>query len=155
MTAYVRTAFRLRVVGPGSLVVPRGAIVSATHRSDHDVPILCSTMYFEGGLWRSRVRPHFASRDDLFERGALAAMAPGLPAPLARLLWRFHPARGLGLVRVHPFRTAETARVVQALRTVPRDTPLAEVLPAGLMAALAVRAAERGLPAPEIGRAHV
>jgi 1-acyl-sn-glycerol-3-phosphate acyltransferase len=148
MTAYVRSSFRVCVVGPGSLAVPRGAIVSATHRSDHDVPVLCSALYVEGGLWRSRVWPHFASRDDLFERGALAALAPALPAPVARLLWRFQPARGLGRVRVHPFRTAEAARLVQALRSVPRDTSLAEVLPAELVAALAARAAARGLPAP-------
>jgi hypothetical protein len=148
MTAYVRTAFRYRVLGVENVRLEPGTLIVAAHRSDHDVPALCSVLYFEGGVWRGPPRMHFASRDDLFERGSLAGLAPGLPAPITRALWRFAPARGLARVRVHRLGGADLARPVQALRAVDPGTPVAEVLPADLVRRLKERAVARACEPP-------
>jgi 1-acyl-sn-glycerol-3-phosphate acyltransferase len=148
MRGYVRSAFRLRVIGRENARVQRGQLIVATHRSDSDVPVVGSLLFLEGGAWRGPARMYFASRDDLFERGALAGMAPGLPGPLARALWRVPPAGGLARVRVRPLGRGDLAAPAQALRAVDPATPLDRVLPAALVEELAQRAERRGHGAP-------
>jgi 1-acyl-sn-glycerol-3-phosphate acyltransferase len=148
MRAYVRITFRLRILGAENAPVRPGMMIVATHRTDNDVPVVGSLLYLEGRGWRGPARMHFASRDDLFERGALAGMAPGLPRFLSRLLWRVTPAGGLARVRVHPVGRADLAAPAQALRALPADTPLREAAPEGFARRLEQRAAERGVPAP-------
>lgn len=149
MRMYVRVAFRLRILGAENAPVRPGMMIVATHRTDSDVPVVGSLLYLEGRGWCGPARMHFASRDDLFERGALAGMAPpGLPRLLARLLWRVTPAGGLARVRVHPVGRADLAAPAQALRAVPSTTPLEEAAPRDLVRRLRQRAAERGSPVP-------
>lgn len=148
MRAHIRASFRFRLLGAKNARLRPGMLIVATHRSDHDVPAIASLLYLEGGAWRGPARMHFASRDDLFERGALAGMAPGLPGPLARVLWRATPAGGLARARVHPLGRADLAAPAQALRSVDPATPLERVLPADVMERIAERAAARGIAPP-------
>lgn len=148
MRVFLRARFRLRIVGTENARVRPGMLIVATHRTDNDVPVVGSILFLEGGVWRSRPRMHFASRDDLFERGALAGVAPGLPRVVSRFLWRVSPAGGLARVRVHPLGRADLTTPVQALRAVPPETPLGEVLPADLRGRLDELATARGARTP-------
>lgn len=148
MRVYVRAAFRLHILGRENAPIRPGMMIVATHRTDNDVPVVASLLYLEGRGWRGPARMHFASRDDLFERGALAGLAPALPRVLTRLLWRVTPAAGLARVRVHPVGRADLAAPAQAFRELPPATPLTEAAPEDLVRRLGQRAAERGNPAP-------
>jgi 1-acyl-sn-glycerol-3-phosphate acyltransferase len=148
MRAYVRATFRLSILGAENAPLRPGMLIVATHRTDHDVPLMGSLLYLEGRAWRGPSRMHFASRDDLFERGALAGVAPGLPLPLARLLWRVVPAGGLARVRVHPIGRADLVAPAQALRAVDPTTVLDQVFSDALIRRLHERARKRGTRAP-------
>ena len=140
MLVYVYAAFRVVVLGR----VPRldGHLLVSTHRSDADVPLICANLFFRSPMWRTRKgRPHFAARDDLFERGVLAGLAPWTPLPLRRLLFAVDPARYLPSMRVHPIRSSTSAKAAQAIGGLPPATRLDAVLPPPL----AARFTERGI----------
>lgn len=140
MTLYAHAAFR--VVLLGRIPRLRGHLLVSTHRSDADVPLLCSNLFFRSPMWRTRTgRPQFAARDDLFQRGVLAGLAPGLPGPLMRLLFPVDPGPFLPRVRVNPIRARASAKAAQALGGELPETLLADVLPRALVA----RFEERGV----------
>jgi 1-acyl-sn-glycerol-3-phosphate acyltransferase len=143
MFAQTRATFRVSVLGGRNLRIAPGTLVVATHRTDDDVPIFCGAL-FSRWLWRFGRQPHYAARDDLFERGALVGMAPRLPQPISRLLWRVSPEAGLRRVKVHPLRI-EAPCVVQVLRAADPSTSLEDLLPAVAVDALRARADALGV----------
>jgi len=150
MWAYSRTAFRVRTLGYEGVRHRPGTITAITHRRESDVPLFCASMYFEGGLRRDRpYRMSFATRDDLFEPGFLAGFPPGLPPRLRRLLFGVNLEPGVRAVLCNPLRSATTARLGEALRTLPAEA-LDDVAPADAVAKLRERAAELGLLEPRL-----
>jgi 1-acyl-sn-glycerol-3-phosphate acyltransferase len=128
-SAYVRFAFRLEVLARERAGLPRGALLVATHRAETDAPLLIYAAYWHMGIRRDRTkRLSFAARDDLYEPGFFAGFPPALPAVARRLLFPIAIGRYLPLVRVYPIRSARAMRLAQALRRLPPDTPLADVL---------------------------
>ncbi len=150
MTGYVRARFTVRSFGLDHLRIEPGAIVAASHRSDHDVPVLVSVLY---PRWSDAVAigvpwPTFAADDHAFLRGFLAGYPPGIPLALRRLLW---PIRVGGVLERHlqcvPVREPRRMRLVELLSAAP-EQPLDGRLPAELTAALRRRAARLGRPEP-------
>jgi 1-acyl-sn-glycerol-3-phosphate acyltransferase len=150
MTAYVRLCLRPRVFGLERLSTEPGTILTPNHRSDNDVPVLAAAMYprwaqaaARGGPW-----PTFATDEDLFQRGFLAGYPESIPLWLRRLLWPINVGgvleRQLQCVAV---REPTRMMLAELLRSDPRMALDGQV-PPELRAALARRAAERGLPAP-------
>src|SRR5262245_4812281 len=153
MWAYSRAAFRVRTLFPPGFVLRRGSMLVATHRAESDVPVICASIFLHAGVWRrSNPRLHFAARDDLFERGFFAGFPPGLPTRLRRLLWRIDAGPYLPLVRVNPlpYPSAETLRLASGLEVLRAEEPLAELVPARLLADLRHRAQVVGLPEPVV-----
>ena len=149
MIAYVTAATRWEVIGAGSVRWEPGTLFVATHRSERDVPLVCSALYLRGALWRTRGRRlRFAARDDMFAPGFLAGFPPGLPPRVRRALSGVGLERGLRQVRVHPIPSATTMRLGAALAAVPPDAPLAELLPGDALALLRGAATRSGRPEP-------
>jgi 1-acyl-sn-glycerol-3-phosphate acyltransferase len=132
---YVRLAFRLEILGRERADVPRGSLVVSTHRAETDAPLLIYAAYWHMGIWRDPTkRLSFAAREDLYEPGFFAGVPPRLPTAVRRLLYPIGIARYLPLVRVYPIRSARSMRLGQALRRLPPDTPLDDVVAARLPA---------------------
>lgn len=150
MLGLTRTRARVELIGMERLRYGRGVLLVATHRSEHDVPLVASAIYFQGAMWRHpRARLEYAAREDLFTPGFLAGFPPALPPLLRRALWRVSLARGLASVRARPLASATTLRVGELLEAVPADTRLAELLPPDALARLAAAADRAGRPVPE------
>ena len=149
MWIYARATFRTIVLGERDLRMRAGLLAVATHRSDADVPLICSTLFFADRMWsRHHLRLHFAARDDLFERGALAGLAPGLPLPLRRLLFAFDPAPFLPLVRVNPIRGTTAVKVAQVLGAFAPTVALDAALPAAEASRFRTDARALGVESP-------
>jgi hypothetical protein len=150
MRAYVGTRFDLRTFGTDHVRLDPGTIVVSTHRSDHDVPLICGTIYFATSMWHRDVRLAFAVRDDLFEPGFFGGYPHELPLRLRRLLWPLSVGgpleRRLACI---PIRSATTMRLVQLLRLAPELA--LDRLPGDVAPAAERRAHELGLPRPERG----
>jgi 1-acyl-sn-glycerol-3-phosphate acyltransferase len=151
MRAYAGTRFDVRTFGTDRVRLEPGTIVVSTHRSDHDVPLICGTIYFATAMWRHRdVRLSFAVRDDLFEPGFFGGYPHGLPLRLRRLLWPLSVGgpleRRLACI---PIRSATTIRLVQLLRLAP--SLALDRLPGDVAHEAERRAHELGLPRPERG----
>jgi 1-acyl-sn-glycerol-3-phosphate acyltransferase len=150
MTAYVRLRLRPRVFGLERLSTEPGTILTPNHRSDNDVPVLAAAMYPRwaqaaacGGPW-----PTFATDEDLFQRGFLAGYPEGIPLWLRRLLWPINVGGVLERkLQCVPVREPTRMMLAELLRGDPRMALDGQV-PPELRAALARRAAERGLPPP-------
>jgi 1-acyl-sn-glycerol-3-phosphate acyltransferase len=152
LTAYARTAFRLRPLGADALRLEPGTLFVANHQREADAGV------FVGALYPRLHRPldakppvHFAVRDDLLLRGFLAGMPLHLPLLARRLLFPL----GVGPLLGHalpclPIRSANRMLVVDLVRSAPRE-PLEDLLPAADVARLRTRAARHGLPAPVTG----
>ena len=141
MRAYSRAAFRVRYVGPKSFRLRPGTLIAATHRKETDVPMIAPELYFRASLWKHRSeRMHFAARDDMFLRGFFAGFPPEMSPRVRRLLFPLSVGRFLPRVEVHPISSASTARLFELLDASP-ETPVADVIPARLLAPLR----ERGL----------
>jgi 1-acyl-sn-glycerol-3-phosphate acyltransferase len=151
MRAYAGTRFDVRTFGTERVRLDPGTIAVATHRSDHDVPLICGTIYFATAMWRRRdVRLAFAVRDDLFEPGFFGGYPYGLPLAIRRLLWPLTVGRPLERhLACIPIRSATTMRLVQLLRLAP-SLELGR-LPGDVAPAAERRAHELGLPRPERG----
>ncbi|MDQ3876180.1 MAG: hypothetical protein M3322_11670 [Actinomycetota bacterium] len=149
MWLYTRAAFRVIVLGaPNVRLRPRLLLVSS-HRSDSDVPLICSTVFFGDRMWRRHhLRLHFAARDDLFVRGVLAGLAPDLSLPLRRLLFRVDPSPYLPRVRVNPIGSTTAVKAVQVLGLFPPSTPLDQALPTPEVEHFRAHAESSALPAP-------
>jgi 1-acyl-sn-glycerol-3-phosphate acyltransferase len=158
MRLYSRASFRVVTLGAERLRMEQGLLVVATHRSDADVPLICSELYFgpDRMYLRHRLRLEFAARDDLFEQGVLAGLAPSVYLPLRRLLFAVDPSRALRSMGVHPIRGATTMKAVQALRHDPA-TPIEQALPAALAERFLARApaSERALLGRDVDRAEL
>jgi 1-acyl-sn-glycerol-3-phosphate acyltransferase len=141
MLVYCRAAFHVEILGFRQVPWRAGPLLVSTHRSESDVPLVCSSLCTNSGLWRERRhKTHFAARDDLFEPGFFAAFPRRLPRAARRALYPLCIAPGLPLVRVHPVSSANGLRLGPALRQLPADTPLAPILPDDAMDALRARA---------------
>lgn len=141
MRAYSRAAFRVRYVGPKAFRLRPGTLIAATHRKETDVPVIAPELYFRASLWKHRSeRMHFAARDDMFLRGFFAGFPPEMSPRARRLLFPLSVGRFLPRVEVHPISSASTARLFELLDASP-ETPVADVIPARLLAPLR----ERGL----------
>jgi 1-acyl-sn-glycerol-3-phosphate acyltransferase len=150
MRIYAHSAFRVVVVRPERLRMEQGLLVVATHRSDADVPVICSELYFGADRMylRHRLRLHFAARDDLFVPGVLAGLLPPtIPLALRRALYRVDASPYLPRVRVHPIRAGDAMKVVQALRHDPAAR-LEDKLPTALAATFGGAAHAAGLDPP-------
>ncbi|MDX6555788.1 MAG: Acyltransferase [Miltoncostaeaceae bacterium] len=149
MAVHVGATLRWEVAGAGNVGWEPGTLLVATHRSERDVPLVCSALYFRGGLWRNRGRAlSFAARDDMFAAGFLAGFPPGLPPWLRGRLARLSLERGLRHNHVHPIASATTIRLGAALAAVPPDAALDELLPAAVLGRLRTVAAYAGRPEP-------
>ncbi len=149
MWIYTRAAFRTIVLGERELRMRAGLLAVATHRSDADVPLICSTLFFADRMWRRHhLRLHFAARDDLFQRGVLAGLAPGLPLRVRRLLFALDPAPFLPLVRVNPIRGTTTVKVAQVLATFAPTAALDAALPDSEASRFRTEARELGVESP-------
>lgn len=152
MWAFTRSAFRVRSLGSDVLRLEAGTLIVSTHRRETDVPLVCPTLFYGGGLWRRRSRRmSYVAREDMFERGFVAGFAPGLPLRARRLLFPLTLAEGLRRVEVYPIRSANDVRLGEIAARLP-DHPLAEYVPGRTLAALAERARAVGLAAPVAGR---
>jgi 1-acyl-sn-glycerol-3-phosphate acyltransferase len=142
MLLYIRSSFRLALLGRENFRMRPGMLVVSSHRSDADVPLLASCHVFtHGNLFRHRLRLHYAARDDLWEPGVLAGMVPpSTPNLLRSLLFRLDLGPYVDRVRAHPLRIAAEVQAVQALRRADPCTPIDDVLPVPL----AARFRERG-----------
>jgi 1-acyl-sn-glycerol-3-phosphate acyltransferase len=151
MRAYAGTRFDVRTFGAERVRLDPGTIVVSTHRSDHDVPLICGTIYFATSMWRRRdVRLAFAVRDDLFEPGFFGGYPYGLPLRLRRLLWPLSVGGSLERrLACIPIRSATTMRLVQLLRMAPALA--LDRLPGDVAPAAERRAHELGLRRPEHG----
>jgi 1-acyl-sn-glycerol-3-phosphate acyltransferase len=132
MWGYTRAAFRVETIGGEGLRLEPGTLVVSTHRADTDVPVVCPSLYARAALWRRRrVRPHFAAREDVFERGFFAGAPPRLPRPVRRALYPLGVGPILTRLPMHPVAhpSVDEVRLVRALRQLPPDTPLDGVLP--------------------------
>jgi 1-acyl-sn-glycerol-3-phosphate acyltransferase len=151
MWMYTRAAFRVEDLDPRYKPRP-GRLLVSSHRAETDVPLLCPSMYREGGYLRDRAGPriHFAARDDMFERGFFAGFPPGLPSAVRRLLYPLDAGRLLPRVRVHPvpYPSASTLRLGRALAELDGETPLEQVLPATLVVRFEARASDIGKAPP-------
>jgi 1-acyl-sn-glycerol-3-phosphate acyltransferase len=143
---YVRLAFHLEILAAQRAGVPRGSLLVSTHRADTDAPLLIYAAYWHMSIWRDPTkRLSFAAREDLYEPGFFAGFPSGLPTAVRRLLYPIGIARYLPLVRVYPIRSARSMRLGQALRRLPPDTPLEEVVDGELRASLPGRKAAEAL----------
>jgi 1-acyl-sn-glycerol-3-phosphate acyltransferase len=142
MLLYIRSSFKVVLLGRENLRMRPGMLVVSSHRTDSDVPLLCVCHVFTHRmLFRHRLRLHYAARDDIWEPGVLAGMAPArTPSALRRLLFRLDLAPYVDLVRAHPLRIAAEVQAVQALRRADPYAPIPDVLPGPL----AERFRERG-----------
>lgn len=151
--AYSRSAFRVEVLAARGCRVRPGLLLLATHRGSGDVPILCGTFYFRGGLWADRrLHLHFGARDDYFERGFLAGYPRALPLPLRRLLYPVNFGPGLERVCVHPVGFAHRMKLAQLLAALPPSASLDPLLPAELAELFRRRAASVGCLPPRTPR---
>ena len=148
MWAYSNAAFRVAALDREGFAPEPGTLIAVTHRRETDVPVICPPLYFAmGGRRNTTGRMYFAARDDMFLPGFFAGFPPDLQPRARRLLYRVGVARWLPLVNVYPIRSAQVARVGEVLAA-QSDRPLRELLSQEDLAALAERAAERGLAAP-------
>jgi len=153
MLVYCRAAFHVEMLGFRKVPWSVGPLLVSTHRSESDVPMVCSALCVSGGLWRERrQKTHYAARDDLFDPGFFAAFARRLPRPARRAVYSLSIARGLPLVRVHPVSRTNGLRLGQALREVPPQTPLAPVLPTDAADALRTQASALRIRTPATAR---
>lgn len=129
-----------------------GTLITPTHRSDWDVPVLAAAL---GPAGRAAghdgvPRPAFLVREDLLFRGFFAGFPERLPLAVRRAVWPV----GIGpVLRRHlatvPAVRPDRALLVEVLRAMP-DAPLSAVGPAG--AAVVARARDLGAPEPLLGR---
>lgn len=150
MWAYTRAAFRVTTLHPERLRIEPRTILATTHRRETDVPLVCPSLFYGGGLHRDRSRRmSFASRGDLVRPGFFAGFPGGLHPRLRRTLYRVEIAEYLQGLTLYPVRSA--ARL--CLADVVRDQPGLELdaLPEELVGALRRRAEELGLPEPRVG----
>jgi 1-acyl-sn-glycerol-3-phosphate acyltransferase len=154
MAGYASLVHRAVLLEGERLRLEPGVVLTSTHLSDADVPVLAGAIYRGARMWRDPriARPSFAVRNDLLLPGYLAGYPRGLPRALRRALWPI----GIGpvmtrWVRCLPVRFGDRMRLVEALRRRP-DLDLAVALPPARFDALRRRAAERGRPAPRLGR---
>lgn len=149
MRAFTSVAFDVRLLGGEHLAARRRMIMVVTHRSDHDVPIVCGQFYFSHRWWRKRdLLPHFAVRDDLFLPGFFAGYPPWPRRRLRRLLWPIGVGGSLRRIRCHPIRSSHELRLVEVFRSAP-DLPIRDLAPPDAVAALAAHGIEPRRPARE------
>ncbi len=148
MWGFIRSRFRVEVVGGPLPRVTAGQVWIATHRAETDVPLLAGLMFVHAGMWRGAAsRVYFAARDDLFRPGVVAAGVP-LPRPLARLVWPLSPGPWLPRVRAYPIRRPTGLKLEQVVADLPGDTSVTSVLGARLIALLDRAGDARGRHAP-------
>ena len=152
MTAYVRSRFRLRCFGIDHLSSEPGTIVTVSHRSDDDVPVLAAALYpqWARAVADGRPWPTFVARADLFARGFLAGWQPNAPLALRRALFKVRISRVMERLRCVPVREPLRMRLVELLLAYP-DRELDGWFPAELEHALVRRARELGRPQPSFG----
>ena len=152
MFVYSRLVFDLRVFWEGEFRLDEGTLLVCSHRSDHDVPIICGSLYVPGNVWRHRrTRPWFAVRDDLFLRGFFAGYPPRLSPRARRLLYPLGVARPLLRNQCLPIRSPQKLRLAELLRAEP-GLELSHALPETKLAELRRRAEELALPEPRLAR---
>jgi 1-acyl-sn-glycerol-3-phosphate acyltransferase len=135
MGCYTRAAFRVETIGGEDLRLEPGTLVVSTHRADTDVPLVCPSLYRRASLWRRRgVRPHFAAREDVFERGFFAGAPATLPRAVRRMLYPLGVGGVLTRLPMHPVAhpSVDEVRLARALRQLPPDTPFDGLLPESL-----------------------
>lgn len=148
MWGFIRSRFRVEVVGGPLPRVTAGQVWIATHRAETDVPLLAGLLFVRAGMWRrAGSKVYFAARDDLFRPGVVAAGLP-LPGPLARLVWPLSPGPWLPRVRAYPIRRPTGLKLEQVVADLPGDTPLASVLGPRLIARLDRAGGARGRRTP-------
>lgn len=149
MMVYSRSAFHVEVLGFRRISWRSGPLLISTHRSESDVPVVCSALCAHAGLWRERRHKlHYAARDDLFGPGFFASFPGELPRAAQRILYPVDVGPGLPLVGVHPVSSATRLRLGQVLRQLPPETPLAPILPADVLDGFRDRARELDLDPP-------
>lgn len=147
MWGYTRSVFRVETIGGEGLHLQPGTIIVSTHRADTDVPVICPSLYARARLWRRRaVRPHFAAREDVFERSFFACAPSRLPLVARRVLFPLSIGPILTRLPMHPVAhpSVNEIRLGQALRQLQPDTPLDGVLPHGVATALRARSRDHG-----------
>ena len=153
MWVNTRTLYRVTTIGPVPSRLRHGTLIVSTHRAETDVPLICPSIYLGYGLWRHRrVRPHFAAREDVFERGFFAGFPAGLPLVVRRALYGVGVGRVLARLPMHPvpYPDARRLRLGRALAAVPQAAPLESLLPASTYRLLRERALEAGLAEPRV-----
>ena len=153
MWGYTRAGFRVETIGAERLELRPGTIVVSTHRADTDVPLICPAIYVAGKLWRpSRygARPHFAAREDVFERGFFAGFPRRQPLAVRRILSPVGIGPVLRRLPMHPVAhpSVEEIRLGRALARLPGETPLGPLLPSDVLEAFRERAGTIGRPPP-------
>lgn len=151
MLAYTRTAFKVETLGGERMVLEPGTILVCTHRADTDVPLVCPSLYLRASLWRKRGRrPHFAAREDVFQRGFFAGFPSGMPVVARRVLFPLGAGPVLRRLPMHPVAhpSVGEVRLARALSQIPAETSLQEVLPGDALEPIRARAARGGVAAP-------
>lgn len=151
MLGYTRSAFDVETLGGRHLELEPGTILVCTHRADTDVPLVCPSLYLRASLWRRRGhRPHFAAREDVFERGFFAGFLHGLPLPVRRALFPLSAGPILRRLPMHPVAhpSVEEVRLARALSALPPEAPLEPLLPDDALESIRARAARCGVEEP-------
>jgi hypothetical protein len=131
-----RVRYRTEAIFPPGFAMRPGQLHIACHRSESDVPMICTELWFGKGLGRHGPhRYHYAARDDLYVPHAVAYALP-MPLPLRRLAARVPLGAGLEAVRTHPVRRTGPMKLVQALEALPPELRVEDAFGPDLLARL-------------------
>lgn len=105
----VGALYRIESAIPPDYRLPPGSLIISNHLRDSDVPILTVALRRRRGMRFREPLPFFATREDLFQRGALGRLArPGLVLGWIPLGWFMHRLRARPLRRLREFTLADT-----------------------------------------------